>query len=656
LVPNEGRKRVVVEAVEPVVDGGRFPAKRIVGDTVDVEADVFADGHDRLGAAVRYRPDGSDAWQEAAMFLLDGNDRWRGSFRVTELGVYRFQVGGWVDAFGTWREDLLKRLAAGQDLAPELGVGAQLVSAAARRASGSDAERLKVWAQRLRRPEPQEYAELATSEELAGLMTRYADRRRGASLSPEYRLAVDRERARWGAWYELFPRSVSSEPGRHGTMRDVAELVPDLAERGFDVLYLPPIHPIGHTKRKGPDNAMVAAPDDPGVPWAIGSEEGGHTAVHPDLGTVDDVELLAKTLRAHDMELALDLAFQCSPDHPWVREHPDWFRHHPDGSIRYAENPPKKYEDIVPLDFETADWKSLWEALLEVVSFWVDRGVRIFRVDNPHTKPFAFWEWLIAEIKREHPDVLFLSEAFTRPKVMYRLAKLGFDQSYTYFAWRRGGDELRAYFETLTSSPVVEFFRASLWPNTPDILTDQLQTGAPAAFRLRFVLAATLGANYGIYGPAFEHLEHEPREPGSEEYLHSEKYEIRWRDRRAGGAMRELIARVNAIRHAEPALQHDRHLRFHDTDNPALLAYSKRTPDGSNIVLIVANLDPGFPQSGWTSLDLPELGLAPDAPFVVRDLLSGAPFAWRGARNFVELRPDRQPAHLLRVEPMEAPA
>ncbi len=655
MIPNEGRKRVVVESVEPVVDGGRFPAKRVVGDVVDVEADVFADGHDRLGAAVRFRQDGAAEWQEVSMCLVE-NDRWRGSFRVTGIGGYRFQVGAWVDAFGTWREDLLKRLAAGQDLAPELLGGAQLVAAAARRASGEDAERLKAWAARLKKPKPEEYAELATSEELGALMTRYPDRRRGASASAEFGLTVDRERARWGAWYELFPRSTSAERGRAGTLRDVAALVPDLASRGFDVLYLPPIHPVGHTKRKGPDNAAGARRNDPGVPWAIGSDEGGHTAVHPDLGTLEDLEALIETLGEHDMELALDLAFQASPDHPWVREHPDWFRHRPDGSIRYAENPPKKYEDIYPLDFETADWKALWEGLLGVVDFWVGQRVRIFRVDNPHTKPFAFWEWLIAEVKREHPDVLFLAEAFTRPKVMYRLAKLGFDQSYTYFAWRRGGDELRAYFEELTRPPVAEFFRPNLWPNTPDILTDQLQTGNPAAFRLRFVLAATLGANYGIYGPAFEHLEHEPREPGSEEYLHSEKYEIRWRDPRGGSAMRELIARVNAIRHKEPALQHDRGLTFHDTDNPALLAYSKRTPDGSNVVLVIANLDPGFPQSGWTSLDLPEIGLASDAPFIARDLLSGATFPWRGANNYVELRPDRQPAHILRVEPMEAPA
>jgi starch synthase (maltosyl-transferring) len=631
------------------VDGGRFAVKRVRGDLVTVEADVFADGHDRLGAAVRYRHDAGDGWRESPMRLL-GNDRWGGEFRVEELGRYRFQVTGWIDPFASWRDDLLKRLAAGQDLSPELQVGAGLVAAAARRASGADAARLRAWAARLRRPAPEHYAELATSEELAAVMSRYPDRRRGGATSAEYPIAVDRERARFGAWYELFPRSASPVPGRHGTLRDVADLVPELAERGFDVLYLPPIHPIGETKRKGANNAVVARPGDPGVPWAIGSQEGGHTAVHPDLGTIDDVEALVKTMHDHDMELALDLAFQCSPDHPWVREHPQWFRHRPDGSIRYAENPPKKYEDIYPIDFDTSDWKALWLALLDVVLFWIDHGVRIFRVDNPHTKPFAFWEWLLGEVEREHPDVLFLSEAFTLPKVMYRLAKLGFDQSYTYFAWRNAGWELREYLEELSGPRVADFFRPNLWPNTPDILTETLQTGGPPAFRLRFLLAATLGANYGIYGPAFEHMEHIPREAGSEEYLRSEKYEIRWRDPATASAMRGLIARVNAIRRAEPALQQDRLLTFHPVDNPQLLAYSKRSPDGANVVLAIVNLDPVYPQSGFTDLRMPELGLAWDAPFVARDLLTGASYRWTGPRNYVELRPERQPGHVLRIE------
>jgi starch synthase (maltosyl-transferring) len=428
-------------------------------------------------------------------------------------------------------------------------------------------------------------------------------------------------------------------------------MVPDLAERGFDVLYLPPIHPIGRTSRKGPNNARAAGPTHPGSPWAIGSEEGGHTAIHPELGSFDDFEHLQAELKRHEMELALDLAYQCSPDHPWVREHPEWFRHRPDGTIRFAENPPKKYEDIYPIDFDTEDREGLWAALLDVVLFWIDRGVRIFRVDNPHTKPFAFWAWLLTEAKAREPDTLFLSEAFTRPRVMERLAKLGFDQSYTYFAWRRSKQELTDYLTELTRPPVVDFLRPNLWPNTPDILTDQLQESGPAAFRLRFLLAATLGASYGIYGPAFEHMEAEPREPGSEEYRGSEKYEVKHRAASPPGGLRELIARVNRIRREHAALQHDRTLRFHPTDNDQLLAYSKTLPGGAEPTVVIVNLDPAHPQAGWVDLRMPELGMAWDASFVARDLLSGQTFAWQGARNFVELHPAHEPGHLLAIEP-----
>jgi starch synthase (maltosyl-transferring) len=473
--------------------------------------------------------------------------------------------------------------------------------------------------------------------------------RRGSGTSPERVMIASRERARHGAWYELFPRSASPDASRPGTLRDVAALVPDLAEAGFDVLYLPPIHPIGETNRKGPNNATRAGADDPGSPWAIGSAAGGHTAIHPELGTFDDLEHLLAELKRHDMELALDLAFQCSPDHPWVVEHPEWFRHRADGSIRFAENPPKRYEDIFPLDFETKDRDGLWRALLDVVLFWVEKGVPIFRVDNPHTKPFAFWEWLLAEVKGDHPDVLFLSEAFTRPRVMERLAKIGFDQSYTYFAWRRTKDELTAYLTELTTEPVRDFLRPNLWPNTPDILTDQLQEGGPPAFRLRFLLAATLGANYGVYGPAFEHLDDEPREPGSEEYRDSEKYQRRVRPPSSSG-IRELMARVNLIRREHPALQHDRTLRFHPTDSDQLLAYSKTLPDGDEPVVVIANLDPVHPRSGWVDLRMPELGMAWDEPFTARDLLTGESYAWTGARNFVELHPGHRPGHVLAVE------
>jgi starch synthase (maltosyl-transferring) len=645
--------RVVIERVEPSVDGGRFPAKATVGDVVPVEADVFTEGHDHVAARVLHRHDADPDWSALEMRAL-GNDRWRGDLPIQATGTHRFRVEGWIDTWGTWRADLLKRLEAGQDLVVELLEGARVVGGAARRARAAgaddDAERLTGFAKRMRRPKAGEIAELATSEELAALMARHPDRRRGAASSEEHELAVARERARHGAWYELFPRSSSSDPSRHGTLRDVAALVPDVADLGFDVLYLPPIHPIGRTSRKGRNNTTTAGPEDPGSPWAIGSEEGGHTAIHPELGTFDDFEHLQAELKRHDMELALDLAFQCSPDHPWVHEHPDWFRHRADGTIRFAENPPKTYEDIYPIDFETRDRRALWDALLQVTTFWIDRGVKIFRVDNPHTKPFAFWRWLLAEARAKDPDVLFLSEAFTRPRVMERLAKIGFDQSYTYFAWRRTKQELTDYLTELTTSPVGDFLRPNLWPNTPDILTDQLQEGGPPAFRLRFLLAATLGANYGIYGSAFEHMEAMPRDPGSEEYRDSEKYEIRHRGAPAGG-LTELIALVNRIRHEHPSLQHDRTLRFHPTDNEQLLAYSKTTPDGDDVMIMIANLDPVHPQSGWVDLRMPDLGMAWDAPFTARDLLTGETFSWQGARNYVQLHPGHQAGHVLAIGP-----
>ena len=646
--------RIVIEHVSPAVDGGLFAAKTSVGDIVPIEADVFTDGHDLPAARVLIRHDDAD-WSEAPMVPL-GNDHWRSDLVITEPGTYRFRVEGWIDTWATWRSDLEKRRAAGQDVAVELKEGAALVSGAVRRAraagADADADRLKDAAAVMRRKDTTAGTTLALSDDLHALMSSHPDRRRGAAASQELEMVAARERARHGSWYELFPRSASPDPGRHGTLRDVAALVPDIAELGFDVLYLPPIHPIGRTSRKGPNNSAAAGPEDPGSPWAIGSEAGGHTAIHPELGTFDDLEHLLAELKRHEMELALDLAFQCSPDHPWVTQHPEWFRHRADGTIRFAENPPKKYEDIYPIDFETKDREGLWRALLDVVLFWVDRGVPIFRVDNPHTKPFAFWEWLLAEVKRDHPDVLFLSEAFTRPRVMEQLAKIGFDQSYTYFAWRRTKDELTRYLTELTQSPVRDFLRPNLWPNTPDILTDQLQEGGPPAFRLRYLLAATLGANYGIYGPAFEHMEGRPREPGSEEYLHSEKYEIRPRTPAAGG-LRELIARVNLIRREHPALQHDRTLRFHPVDSDQLLAYSKTLPDGKDPVVVVVNLDPVHPRSGWVDLRMPELGMAWDAPFTARDLLGGETFSWTGARNFVELHPGHQPGHVLAIEPAE---
>ena len=641
--------RVVIEAVMPEVDAGRFPAKRVAGEDVAVEADVFTDGHDLLACEVLFRKEPDAGWSAAPMAPLD-NDRWQGSFPVTEIGRYVFTVRGWVDAFATWRRGLDKKVGAGQDVSLELLTGSALVQAAAGRASGADARRLAAAAAVLEGEEPlPRRVEQALDPELAERMARHPDRDGAATYDREPAIVVDPPRARFSAWYELFPRSTASEPGRHGTFADVEALLPDVAAMGFDVLYLPPIHPIGRTHRKGPNNRPQAAEGDLGSPWAIGAAEGGHQAIHPELGTLADFRRLVERARAHGLETALDIAFQASPDHPYVKDHPAWFRRRPDGTVQYAENPPKKYEDIYPFDFETEDWRALWDELKDVFVFWLRQGVRTFRVDNPHTKPFAFWEWLIAEIKRDHPDVIFLSEAFTRPRVMYRLAKLGFSQSYTYFAWRNERPELEEYFRELTQPPVSDFFRPSLWPNTPDILTEYLQEGGPGAFRARLVLAATLGASYGVYGPAFELLEHRPRQAGSEEYLDSEKYQIRRWDRAAAHSLGPLITRLNAARRAHPALQSDRGLHFHGADNEQLICYSKATPDFRDVVLTVVNLDPARPQSGWLDLDESELGLTPGQPFEVRDLLDGERYGWRGRGNYVLLDPAERPAHVFAV-------
>lgn len=655
----DGRCRVLVEDVRPEVEQGRYPAKRVAGDTVTVEADVFADGHDALRVLLLHRTAGEEEWSETEMRPL-GNDRWRASFGVEDRARYQYTVRGWVDGFKTWRRDLQKRADSDQDVATELRVGAELLERAAGRAEAevtADARKLRRAAGRLREAASggevrgsHQALELALDEELARLADRYPDDRFAVRYRRVLEVLVERPRARFSSWYEMFPRSAASESGRHGTLADVEARLPYVERLGFDVLYLPPVHPIGRTNRKGPNNAPRAGPDDPGSPWAIGASEGGHRSIHPELGTLADFRSLVDAAGDRGIEVAMDLAFQCSPDHPYVDEHPEWFRRLPDGTVRHAENPPKKYEDIVPFDFESDSWEELWRELLDVVLFWAEQGVRIFRVDNPHTKPFPFWEWLISRVRSEHPDVLFLSEAFTRPKVMYRLAKLGFTQSYTYFAWRNTASGLRDYLTELTATETSEYFRPNLWPNTPDILTEELQTGGRPAFRIRLILAATLGASYGIYGPPFELAVSEPREPESEEYLDSEKYEIRHWDLEGPDTLADLIARVNEIRRENPALHRNRTLRFHGVEDEAILAYSKGTPDGENVVLVVVNTDPHHGHAGWTSLDLEALGLAPDASFQVHDLLTGARYVWSGARNYVELEPEETPAHVFRIE------
>jgi starch synthase (maltosyl-transferring) len=638
---------IAIERVEPEIDCGRFPIKRIAGDRVIVEADIFAHGHDAIACALLYRFEGEGRWSEAPMEPL-ANDRWRGSFRVERLGRYLYTIEAWPDRFATWRRDFEKRAAAGAFDRTDLVIGADLVAAAAARASAPAREKLARHAERLRAA-GSDAASAALDPELASLMAQHPDRRLAARYPRELAVVVDRERARFSSWYELFPRSCAREPGRHGTFRDLIERLPYVASMGFDVLYLPPIHPIGRTHRKGKNNAVTASPGDPGSPWAIGAREGGHKAIHPELGTVRDFEALVEKAKEHGIEIALDIAFQCSPDHPYVKEHPRWFRWRPDGTVQYAENPPKRYEDIYPLEFDTEDFRSLWEELKSVIDYWIGLGVRIFRVDNPHTKPFAFWEWLIAEIKKAHPDVIFLSEAFTRPKVMYRLAKLGFSQSYTYFAWRNTKAELTDYFTELTRTPVREFFRPHLWPNTPDILSEYLQSGGRPAFMARLILAATLGASYGIYGPAFELCESQPREPGSEEYLNSEKYEIKSWDWERPDSLRELIGRVNRIRRENPALRQDWNLAFHPVDNENLLCFSKRTEESANLIVAVVNLDAFHTQSGWVTLPLDSLGIDPAQPYQMHDLLTGARYIWHGPRNYVELNPAVLPAHIFRV-------
>jgi starch synthase (maltosyl-transferring) len=645
-----GRKRVVIEGVEPEVDAGRFPIKRTVGEKVVVEADAFCDGHDAITLRLLWREQGDDAWAEAPMVHL-GNDRWRGELTVTLMGRARYTLEGWVDPFKSWRRDLAKRVEAGQDVAVDLAIGAALIREAAKRARGGDAKVLRGLAADLGEgKDDADRLRLALDDELGELVERHPDRRFATRYGRELEVRVDRELARYSTWYEMFPRSAAPQPGRHGTLADVEARLPYVAELGFDVLYLPPIHPVGRAHRKGRNNTVAAQPDDVGSPWAIGAEEGGHTAVHPALGKPADFRRLVRRARKDfGIEIALDIAFQVAPDHPWAGEHPEWFRKRPDGTIQYAENPPKKYQDIYPFDFESEQWWELWQALKGVFEHWIGQGVMVFRVDNPHTKPFAFWEWVIRELQRDHPEVVFLAEAFTRPKVMLRLAKLGFTQSYTYFAWRTGKHDLAEYFTELTQTEVAEFFRPNLWPNTPDILTEQLQFGGRPAFFQRLVLAATLGASYGIYGPAFELAVGQAREPGSEEYLSSEKYQVRHWDLDDPASLAEVIARVNRIRRENPALQSDRGLAFHSIDNDQLLAYTKKTEDGANLLLMVVNLDPHHVQSGWLDLPLEHLAIAVDRPFQVHDLLTDARYLWNGPRNFVQLDPASAPAHVFRI-------
>jgi starch synthase (maltosyl-transferring) len=669
--------RVVIENVQPQVDCGRFPVKRTAGESVVVQADVFADGHDVVAAMLRFRDreyhdPTPGKWHETPMLPL-GNDRWEARFMAERMAVYEFTVQAWVDRFGTWREGLSKKIAAEQNVELDLQEGALMLRQTLDRIKGaapspkrarakagaepvavaddgprSDVERLEGFLATLEQGGALERHAAALSTDLYRLMQRHDARPLAAILDPPFVVWVERERARYGAWYEMFPRSYSPEPGRSATFDEAAERLPGIADMGFDVVYLPPIHPIGRTFRKGRNNSLEPKSDDPGSPWAIGGAEGGHKAVEPGLGTIEDFDRFVAIANRLGLDVALDLAYQVSPDHPYVKEHPEWFRQRPDGSIKYAENPPKKYQDIYPFDFESEHWRAMWDELKNIVEFWIEHGVTIFRVDNPHTKSFRFWEWMIADIRRQHPETIFLSEAFTRPKVMRHLAKLGFTQSYTYFTWRNSKAELTEYFTELTQTEVREYMRPNLFTNTPDILHEYLQRGGPAAFRVRLLLAATLGASYGIYS-GFEVYENRAVREGSEEYLNSEKYEFRHWDWTQPDNARELISRVNAIRRAHPALQSDWGLRFHQTDNDQLICYSKQSPDATDAVLVIANLDPHFMQHGFVRIPVAEFGLVADRGYEVHDLLSGDTYYWQGEWNYVRLDPQLRPGHILRL-------
>ena len=644
------RARVVIENVKPEIGGGRFPAKRVVGEKILVQADIFADGHDSVAAQLLFKGPHDNIWKETPMRSLE-NDQWEGEFVVEDIGIYRFTIKGWVNHFRSWQKDLQKKFEAGMDVKIDMLIGLQYIQEVIdRSAPTADSDLLKQFG--LLKEKVNNYIAdavlFALGEELSELMEKHREKKFVVTYHKELEVVVDPQKALFSTWYEFFPRSCLSRKNQHGTFKDAEKIIPEIARMGFDVIYLPPIYPIGKTNRKGKNNSPASGPEDVGSPWAIGAEEGGYKAIHPSLGTFKDFANFVFNAKQQGIEVALDLAFQCSPDHPYVQEHPEWFRMRPDGTIQYAENPPKKYEDIFPLNFETQNWNELWEELKSVVFFWIEKGIRIFRVDNPHTKSFHFWEWVIKEVKKDYPEVFFLSEAFTRPKIMYYLAKIGFSQSYTYFTWRYTQREFKDYLMELTRSEVKEFFRPNFWPNTPDILPEHLQYGGRPAFIMRLILAATLSSNYGIYGPAFELCVNEAL-PGKEEYRDSEKYEIKQWDWDQSGNLKDLITRVNKIRRENLALQTLWNLNFYEVDNENLLFYGKATEDGANIILVVINLDPFHTHSGWVRVPVRELGIDYHQPYLVHDLLSDDKFIWQGEKNYVELNPHIVPAKIFRL-------
>ena len=641
---------MVIEHVQPEIDGAYFPIKRIIGEKVKVTADVFADGHDQIRATLLFRKLGKEKWQFSPMNFV-GNDRWSGEFTVEEIGIYEYTIEGWVNHLITWLKDIQKRFQAQEKIKIDILSGIPLLERLTQQITSKEGKYIRQLITGLKEEEHPEKLMVILQDKLLAVIIEENPLKNHKTRYPmELKVIVDRKKALFSAWYELFPRSCSPEINQHGTFLDCENILPDIANLGFDILYFPPIHPIGKTHRKGKNNAITTQKGDPGSPWAIGDETGGHMAIHPQLGSLNDLHRLIKKAKEYGIEIALDLAFQCSRDHPYIKTHPEWFRWRSDGTIQYAENPPKKYEDIVPFDFETDHWQELWQELKKITLYWIEQGIKIFRVDNPHTKPFLFWEWLIGQVKEKYPEVIFLSESFTRPKVMYHLAKIGFTQSYTYYTWRNTKYELTEYLNELSNTPIKEYFRPNFWPNTPDILSEYLQLGNRPAFFIRFILAATLSSNYGIYGPPYERFTNQAVS-GKEKYLNSEKYEIKqWKNEDIKESTRDFISRINQIRRENPALQMTNNLKFYHVDNDNLLYFGKVSEDLSDIILIIVNLDPHYTQSGWVQVPLSAMGIEPDQPFLAQDLLGDGQYIWQGEYNYVELNPNILPAHILKIK------
>ena len=650
MITVAGKKRVVITNVQPSVENGKYPAKAVIDNPFVISADIFTDGHDEVDASVFLKHANHRMTVELPMEFVS-NDRWELLLYPDKLGYYQFQVQGWIDHFKTWRKGLLKKYAAGQDIQVEIEIGAQLITDAATKADAKDRPLLiKYWNELNENIKNAQAAiNIVSAEPLASAMRRSRDKNLVTVHPQILEFEVEIKRAGYSTWYELFPRSTSTVPGKHGTFKDVERLLPRVAEMGFDVLYFPPIHPIGEQKRKGKNNSLTANEDDVGSPWAIGNRLGGHKDIHPELGTSEDFQRLIGAARSHNIEIAMDIAYQCAPDHPYVKEHPQWFKWRPDGTVQYAENPPKKYEDILPFNFETDDWRNLWRELKSVIDYWITQGVNIFRIDNPHTKAFAFWEWMIPEVRKKHPEVLFLAEAFTRPRVMERLAKIGFNQSYTYFTWRYTAKDFREYMTELTKTEQRYYFRPNFWCNTPDILPPHLTHGGENAHIQRLILAATLSSNYGLYGPVYEFGLTQPM-PNKEEYIDNEKYELKLWNWNADTRIREIITLVNKIRRENAALQNTYNIEFAETTNEHLLCFTKCDERSGNKLIVAANMDTFNTQAGMVTLPLEKLGIDHTAPYNVHDLLSGDKYEWRGATNFVQLNPYEMPAHIFRIE------